>query len=560
MVTTTITAADGTVTSYTYSASASSIDSDTLIEAAVNARMQAAYTLADKVEANETLMESYTELQNLLSDLQDSVDTLRNSQASSDQDSNAFKSRAAYLTVENGAAAGTYLDVTVDAGTETSTYDIEIQQIATAHKVSGDSVADASVELGYDGTFTLGLEGGDSAEIEITSDMSLQEIRDAINAYADSTNIKASLVKVSETENVLILTAQDTGKEIVTSSTSGNDVLNSLGITDGSGDFGNVLTEVQDAIVVVDGLAITRDSNEIDDVIDGVTFHLYAPNPGTNISVEISENVSDIKTAITDFIDAYNAYRAFVIENQAVDTNGLVSDDAILFGDSYLRSASLDISSIISDSHSGISLRDLGIDLDKNNYLIYDEDELNGYLLSNLDNIKDLFAAQLTTSSNDLGALYYPDSLGDADFTLDIEVDADGKLTSASIGGDSSLFTVSGASIKGAVGSIYEGMTLVYTGTTNQSINVSYSEGIAQQFYSMLETYADEENGSLASTILDLEEQNKDYGKDITAITERAEIYRATLAAKYAAMELAYQKAEILKQQLEAYANANNDD
>jgi hypothetical protein len=59
---------------------------------------------------------------------------------------------------------------------------------------------------------------------------------------------------------------------------------------------------------------------------------------------------------------------------------------------------------------------------------------------------------------------------------------------------------------------------------------------------------------------LDLEEQNKDYGKDITAITERAEIYRATLAAKYAAMELAYQKAEILKQQLEAYANANNDD
>jgi flagellar hook-associated protein 2 len=560
MVTTTITAADGTVTSYTYSASASSIDSDTLIEAAVNARMQAAYTLADKVEANETLIESYTELQNLLSDLQESAASLRNSQASSDKDSNAFESRTAYLTVADGTAAGTYLDVTVDAGTETSTYDIEIQQVATAHKVSGTSVTDASAELGYDGVFTLGLDGGDSAEIAVTSDMSLAEIRDAINAEADSTNVKASIVKISETENVLVLTAQDTGKDIVTSSTSGDDVLNSLGITDGSGAFNTVLTEVKDAIIVVDGLTITRDSNEIDDVVDGVSFHLYAANPGTNISVEVSEDVSEIKTAITDFIEAYNAYRTFVIENQAVDSSGVASEDAILFGDTFLRSSGLDIASIISDSHNGISLRDLGIDLDKKNYLIYDEDELNDYLLSNLDDIKSLFAAQLTTSSNDLGVLYYPDRLGNAGFTLDIEVDADGALTSASVGGDSSLFTVSGSSIKGAVGSIYEGMTLVYTGNTSQSIDINYSEGIAQQFYSMLDDYADESDGSLATMIVKLEEQNKNYSKDITAITERAEIYRATLAAKYAAMELAYQKAEILKQQLEAYANANNDD
>lgn len=560
MVTSTITAADGTVTTYTYSASSSDIDSDTLIEAAVNARMQAAYTLADKVEENETLIESYTELQTLLSDLQDSVDALRNSQASSDQDTNVFESRTAYLTVADGNDAGNYLDVTVDAGTETSTYDLEIQQIATAHKVSGSSIEDSSAALGYDGVFTLGLESGDSAEITITSDMSLEEIRDAINAQADTSNVKASIVKVSDSENVLVLTAQDTGQEIVTSSTSGDDILNSLGITDSAGDFTNVLTEVQDAIVVVDGLTITRDSNEIDDVIDGVTFHLYAANPDTNISIEVSEDVSEIKTAIVDFIDAYNAYREFVIANQEVGTDGAAADDAVLFGDSYLRSSSLDISSIISDSHGGISLRDLGIDLDSSNSLIYDEDELNDYLLSNLDDIMDLFAAQLTTSSSDLGVLYYPDSLGDTDFTIDLTVDADGTLTAASVDGDSSLFTVSGSTIKGAEGSIYEGMTLVYTGDTSQSIDISYSNGIAQQFYSMLDGYADASDGSLATQIADLQEQNEDYEEDIDAITERAEIYRATLEAKYAAMETAYLEAELLKQQLEAYANANNDD
>jgi flagellar hook-associated protein 2 len=560
MVTSTITASDGTTTAYTYSAGSSGIDSSSLIEAAVSARMQAAYTLADKVEDNETRIESYTELQTLLSNLQDSVDALRNSQASSDESNNVFKARTSYLTVADGSTAGNYLDVTVDAGTETSTYDIKIQQIATAHKVSGTSVADADAAMGYEGTFSLGLESGSSADIDVTSDMSLQDIADAINAQAGTTNVKASVVHVSDGENVLVLTAQETGQEIVTTSNSGDDILASLGVSDGSGGYNQVLTEVQDAIVIVDGLTITRDSNEIDDVIDGVTFHLYAANPDTNIAVEVSEDVSEIKEAITDFIDAYNAYREFVLTNQEVGSDGTASDDAVLFGDSYLRSSSLDISSLISDSHDGVSLRDLGIELDSSNYLVYDDDDLNDVLLSNLDDIKTLFAAQLTTSSSDLGVLYYPDTLLSADFTLDITVDGDGKLSGASIGGDSSLFTVSGSTIKGAAGSIYEGMTLVFTGNSDKSIDVSYSAGIGQQFYTMLEEYADASDGSLASIITDLTEQNEGYEEDISEITERTEIYRATLEAKYTAMELAYQEAELLKQQIEAYSNASNDD
>jgi flagellar hook-associated protein 2 len=560
MVTSTITASDGTTSTYTYSAGSSGVDSSSLIEAAVSARMQAAYTLADKVEENETLIDSYTELQSLLTNLQDSVDALRNSQASSDESSNVFKSRTSYLTVEDGSDAGNYLDVTVDPGTETSTYDIQIQQIATAHKISGTSVADDSTDMGYDGTFTLGLEGGDSTDIVVTAEMSLQDIADAINAEADTTNVKASIVHVSDTENVLVLTAQDTGKEIVTSSSSGDDVLTNLGITDGSGSFNNVLTEVQDAIVVVDGLTITRDSNEIDDVIDGVTFHLYAANPDTDISVEVSEDVSEIKGALTDFVDAYNAYREFVITNQETTTDGEASENAILFGDSYLRSSSLDVSSLISDSHNGVSLRDLGIELDSNNYLVYDEDELNDVLLSNLDDIKSLFAAEVTTSSSSLGALYYPDNLDDTNFTIDITVDENGDLSSASIGGDSSMFTISGGSIKAVEGSIYEGMLLVFTGDSDESIDVSYSNGIAQQFYSMLDEYADASDGTLASAISDLTEQNEGYEEDIDKITERAEIYRATLEEKYTAMEVAYQEAYLLKQQIEAYSNDSSND
>ncbi|SIS60346.1 flagellar filament capping protein FliD [Insolitispirillum peregrinum] len=552
---------DGTtMQTYTYSASSLDMDTDALIDAAVYAKMQPAYNLETKITTAETKITSYTELQSLLTDLQDAGDALRNSSAISDIDSNVFLARTAYLTSSDGVDAGNYLDVTVDSDTETGNYSLVIDQIAEAHKISGSSVSDSSAEMGYTGSFTLGLDDGDSATISVTSDMSLDEIATAINAEADTTGVKASVVQVDSSTYTMVLTAQDTGKEIETSSTSGTDIMNSLGFTDSSGDFSNVLNEAQDAIIEVDGLTITRDSNEIDDVLDGVTFNLYAATAGATVDVEIAENVSDIKTAISDFVDAYNAFREFVATNQATSTDGSASDDAVLFGDYYLRSANSTMSSLLSTGHGGYSLRDFGITLNSSNELELDEDTLNEALLNNLDGVQSFFAFEMTSSSDDLGIIASPLASGDTTFTLDLTVDSNGDLSTASVGGDSSLFTVKGSRIVGAEGTIYEGMTLVYTGDTTQSITVTLSQGMADQLYHQMDNYADSSDGSLADAISTLDDQIDSWGDDIDNITTRAEKYRTTLEAKYTAMQTAYETAQILLDQLEANSNASNDD
>lgn len=138
----------------------------------------------------------------------------------------------------------------MEAGATPGIYEVEVQQIAKVQKVGSDTVADAGADLGYNGTLSLGLDGGEAATIVITSDMSLNDIADAINAQGDTSNVGASVLQVSEGEYMLVLSGTETGHGITAASVSGDDVLAGLGIASGGG-FINELQAAQDAILTV---------------------------------------------------------------------------------------------------------------------------------------------------------------------------------------------------------------------------------------------------------------------------------------------------------------------
>ena len=66
-----------------------------------------------------------------------------------------------------------------------------------------------------------------------------------------------------------------------------------------NGTIKNELVAVQDAIIEVDGVTITRSSNTIDDAIEGVTLNLYSASPDKAVSMEVSTDLSSIKSAIS---------------------------------------------------------------------------------------------------------------------------------------------------------------------------------------------------------------------------------------------------------------------
>lgn len=519
------------------SASSSTVDWDALIEGMVQAKLDKADTIDAKITANETKISSYQELQTLLQDMTSAAKALSNPSGTSNASANVFAERSGYLTANGDVDASSVVSVDVDSDTQLGTYDLVIEQIAKAQKVSSAAVSSNSSDLGYDGVFSLGVEDGETVDISITSDMTLADIAEAINNQTDTTGVQATILKVSDDEYQLLLTATETGKSIVTSSVSGDDVLNQLGITDSSGDFADEIQAAQSAIITLDGVEITRSSNDISDLIDGVTFHLYSATPAdTSVSVQIAQNLEDIQTAIQDFVTAYNALQDFVIAQSATSTDGTADESAVLFGDGTLRSVAQQIEDDLNTMISNYSLADLGISFDSDNKLEIDSTALASALNNNLDEVEDLFQFEMTSSSTNIRLLARGTD-APTSFTLDVAVDSSGTITSASVDGDSSLFEIDGTRIKGKDGTAYEGFSFSFAGSSSESIDITLSYGLAERIYKDSDAVGNATSGTLTSIIDSIEEQDTDLSERSSRIREQAEAYRTTLTNRYAKIQ-----------------------
>lgn len=538
------------------------IDWDAIIEAAYEAKLSRADTLETKVTENEAKISAYEEAQSLLADLTEAAQALRAPSGTIDSGDDVFQARTAYLTGNGGVTADDVVAVTAEDGAATGSWDLKIYQLAKAHKVASESFETKSDDLGLSGTITLGTDAGGSAAIAIDEDMSLADIADAINDLSDTSGVTASVVKVSSTEYTLVLSSASTGETIT--ATDGGGVLASLGVLDDAGAFADELQAAQDAIFSIDGVTMTRDTNDVDDAIEGLTFHLYAvtsetgSDDDTSVTVEVGTNLSDVKEAIVAFVDAYNAYREFALTQQETSSSGGASEESVLFGDGTLRSINSGLASALGISIDDETLALLGIGFEDDNTLTYDEDTLDDALLDGVEAIQALFSYSFEPSSSDL-LLLSRGTTDIGDFTLDVEVDAEGNLTAASIGGDSSLFTVSGTRIVGAEGSIYEGFTFVFVGGESTSISVETSVGIAEALYNVAEAASNDSTGSLQNQIDTLSEKNDDYEDQIDDITSRAEDYKETITARYAEMQAAISEAQSMLDYLEALMAANSD-
>lgn len=541
---TSTTASTSTTTSTSSTSSTtdtSDIDWDGLIEEAVAAKLSKADTIDLKITANEAKSAAYQSMADLLSDMLDAADALRAPSGTSGASTDVFNARAAYLTANGDVDASATLAATVDSGTTAGSYELTVTQLAKAHKVTSSSVSTNYTDLEYSGTITLGTSAGGSADIAITTDMSLAEIAEAINGVSDTTGVKASVLKVSSAGYQLVLSGTDTGTTI----TASGDVLETLGIIDGDGAFADVLQEPQDAIFTVDGISITSSTNDVEDVIDGVTLHLYQTTADdTSITLEVGTDLSAVKDAVVALVDAYNAYRDFAYASQQLPTDDN-ADTTVLFGDSTLRSINGSVASTLNTTIDANTLSLLGLSFDSYNNLELDEDVLDAALLSSLDDIQSLLSFQMDSSSSSLLLLQRGTTVPD-DFTLDIVTASSGAVTSASVGGDSGLFTVSGTRIIGATGSAYEGFTFVYTGGTTNSVDVSFSTGIAELLYNIADTATDSSTGTLTTLVSEIDDTNTTLQDKSDDIRDRAETYRTNLTARYAAYQSAIAKADSL--------------
>jgi len=541
----------------------SGLDTDALIDAAVAQKTARADTIDAKVTANTTKISAYQEVQSLVAAVSDAMESLALPAYSSLGSDNAFDNRSGSLTTASGATVSG-LAVDVDSEAATGVYSIEVVQLAQAMKVAA-TAAPSTTALGLAGIMSIGVEGGTAAEITVTTTTTLSDLAKAINAQTSTTGVQASLVKLDDANYQLVLSAVDTNETIVLSTVSGDDVARSVGLTDADGGFTHVLREAQPAIITVDGATVTRSTNEMTDVIDGVSFSLAGVTTEP-ITLTITADNSGVKTAISDFVTAYNALKQYVLDQQAVSSSGGASDDAVLFADSLLRSLDQTLKTLINGASASSSgditrLSDMGITWTSDNLLeISDETALNDAILSNAKALESFFETDFTTSDSGLKLLRNNTSKS-LDFTLSIQTDESGAITGVTANGDDAAFTISGSRLVGATGTAYEGITFILAPASTGDISVSIQQGFANLLTQAMTSYDSSTTSLIQQRIDSIETVNEDLTTRSDKIRTDADTYREKLVTKYANMEAELTQAKLLQAQIAAIlGNTSSDD
>jgi flagellar hook-associated protein 2 len=542
---------------------ASKLDTEAVLEATYTAKRLPAVRLENRTTRNEEKIAAFEDMRGLLDNLKQAADALRNPPGFLGAQSNAFETKQAFFSSSTAVPPGEILGVAVSNGAAAGDFDLKVHQLAIADKLATAATAAADATLGdswnggaaFSGTLEIGLDGGPTAGIAVNGDMSIYDLRDRINGERSTTGIRASVLKVSDSEFRLVMTAEETGKAI--------SIADATGI--GGGFATSQLQVAQPAIFDIDGVTITRLSNQTDDILPGVTINLFKADPGTIINVSIEPSLGDIKERVAAFVQAFNDFRTFAEEQSAVDANGRPLPEAVLFGDQTMRGLIGGLGSLVGSGVAGLdadalgSLRAVGVELNAENRLEIDDSRLDNALLTKLDEVRDIFEFRFSASSNELAVFARTNALAATDFTIEItDADADGTPEAVTIDGIAA--ELDGSTIKGAAGSSFEGLELIWTGQGSTTIDVEVSQGIADRVFNFVAPSTDVLQGSITRAIDTLKEQNGNDARQIERIEERALRARDQLLERFTAMEAALAMAETMMSQIRAQIDAMSGD
>ncbi len=383
----------------------SGLDIESLVTQLVAAESQPTeLRLAREESRLQAELSAYGTIKGAVAGLQSAVSQVRSA--------TAFEQKTVTLSDQEA------LTVTSTSAAQIGSYALEASQLAEAHSLASNAYS-AITDIVGTGTLTLKFgttdydsgtdtynsftQNPDSSTATIvidSSNNSLQGIRDAIN----EANAGVSAVIVNDgTGFRLLLNSATTGIEnslevSITGDGDANDTdnagLSALAFNSSATNMSQTVA-AKDALMTVNGLAITSASNEVKNVIDGVTINLQKVTTQP-VTMNVARDIAGVKSAIETFVNGYRAFNA--VSNQASAFDEESKTGNILLGDATLRTATSRIRQIINapiENYSSAfsTLSEIGITTDANGSLNIDSTKLDKALNENFDAIAGLFAA-----------------------------------------------------------------------------------------------------------------------------------------------------------------------
>ncbi len=383
--------------------------------------------------------------------------------------------------------------LTTDAGGTPATASTALTSLFNGGSNAGVQVGDTLTFQGTDHngstfTFTHTVQGGDTLQTLITRLEGAEGFNGSATAEISATG---QFTVTSATAG-----ASRLGLEIFAGNEGGGILdFGDMAITDAGRD--REISAGQDALVEINGSLVTSASNEITDVVQGVTFSILGADPSSPLEVVVDRDTEFGVESVQAFIDAYNAFSEFVGNG----VGDLSEDRPPLAGDSILRGIRNRVTFALQSSIPAVSagsftrLHELGIEITRDGVFTLDAATLQDALKLDPAGVQRLFTSFGVGSSS---AISYVASGSATAGTYDINVTQLGSFASTTSVGFGGTYVDDGTPdtltiVDDETGAQYNiqlsnGMSL---SAIIDAINTELADGRAQEITSQRTMYSD---------------------------------------------------------------------
>ncbi|WP_293701107.1 MULTISPECIES: flagellar filament capping protein FliD [unclassified Sphingopyxis] len=309
------------------------------------------------------------------------------------------------------------LSATARAGIHADSFaaTVVVSQLARAQSTYSGVVADRTAAIGT-GTMTLTV-GGVAKTITVDgTNNSLDGLASAINSSGGG--VTASIIADQGGHRLILKGPSGAANAFTLTADAGADPGLSA-FAYGAGGGMTLGQSAANADFTIDGVAFSRASNTIDDVVPGMSLTLKKAAPGQPVDIGASRPLEIIKQTVGDFVSVYNQLKKSL--SSAAGQSGSTTS---------LRELERELSGLIGtviSSHPTINkLTDIGVSTTKDGLLALDETKLAQVLASDAGAVEALFNPRRDggrTEASDPGIAFVLDSIRDRAIATDGVID-----------------------------------------------------------------------------------------------------------------------------------------
>ena len=305
----------------------------------------------------------------------------------------AVKTAALALTtlVGFGATAASSSDTAIVAsangGAQVGSYSLSVSALARSQKLKSDTVASSTAALGQTGSLKIQVGSGTALTVNVGATDTLSDIATKISA--SGARVSASVLS-DGTNYRLLVQGLDSGAANAFTVTE-------TGVSLGLGDSANVYQTAQDAAFKVDGIAITRPTNQITGVISGVTLALTKETTGTTVTV--ASDTTSLKQKVNSFVSAYNDL--VNTGHTATGFGAAKATNSVLTADGAIRTSLHRLADVVTTAVPGTSgayrsLGAVGLDLKADGTLTFDATKFDTAMSKDPSSVRRIFVTDTT--------------------------------------------------------------------------------------------------------------------------------------------------------------------